>query len=70
MVENCAQLLDSIPDIESMFERKSKQEVQAILEEYLSTDKSSEATSRETQKYNNTSDTKVDQAFAELMNGS
>ena len=69
MVENCAQLLDSIPDIESMFERKTKQEVQAILEEYLSTDKSSEATSSETQKYNTASDSKVDKAFAELMNG-
>lgn len=67
MVKDCAQLLDSIPDIESLFERKTKDEVQAILDEYLSTDNSSEATSNETQKYNTSSTSKVDKAFQELM---
>tara|TARA_R100000664_G_C2629836_1_gene59923 strand:+ start:84 stop:293 length:210 start_codon:yes stop_codon:yes gene_type:complete len=67
MVEDCAQLLDSIPDIESLFERKTKDQVQAILDEYLSTDASSETASNETQKYNTTSTSKVDRAFQELM---
>ena len=67
MVEDCNQLLDSVPDIESLFERKTKDEVQAILDEYLSTDASSESASSETQKYNTSSTTKVDKAFQELL---
>ncbi len=65
MVDNCAELLESIPDTESLFERKTSEEIQTLLDDYLSSDSSSEATSKETQKYN--SHSKVDSAFQELM---
>ena len=67
MVEDCVQLLESIPDIGSLFDKKTTEEVQALLDEYLSTDNSSESNSSETRKYNTTSTSKVDQAFQELM---
>ena len=67
MVEACAHLLESIPDIGSLFDKKTTEEVQALLDEYLSTDNSSESNSSETRKYNTSSSSKVDQAFQELM---
>lgn len=67
MVEDCAQLLESIPDIGSLFDKKTTEEVQALLDEYLSTDNSSESNSSETRKYNTSSSSKVDKAFQELM---
>ena len=67
MVEDCAQLLESIPDIGSLFDKKTTEEVQSLLDEYLSTDNSSESNSSETRKYNTSSTSKVDQAFQELM---
>jgi len=67
MVDDCAELLDSVPDIESLFDRKSADEIQAILDEYLSSDTSSEMSSKETHKYGNNTKNKVDQAFRSLM---
>ncbi len=67
MVGDCAQLLESIPDIASLFDKKSTEDVQSLLDEYLSTDASSESSSSETHKYSTTSTSKVDKAFQELM---
>jgi hypothetical protein len=62
MVDDCESLLESIPDIEGLFEQKTKDEIQAILDDFLSSDTSSESSSRETRKYGN-----VDAAVKELM---
>ena len=67
MVDDCAQLLDSVPDIEALFDRKTGDEIQAILDEYLSSDTSSEMSSKETHKYGNNTRNKVDRAFQSLM---
>jgi len=63
-------LLDRMPDVDSLFERLSSEQVDAILDAQLSGDKSAESRSSETTKYapsNGTSE--VDRAFNELMNG-
>ena len=52
-VADCQTLLDSVPDISKIFERKTSDEVQAILDDFLSTDSSSENRSTETEKYGN-----------------
>ena len=67
MVEDCAKLLESIPDIESLFDRKTSQELQSLLDEYLSSDSSSEASSKETHKYGDNTSNKLNQAFSTLM---
>ena len=67
MVEDCAQLLESNPDIGSLFDKKTTEEGQSLLDEYLSTDSSSEKSSSETTKYNNVNNNKVDAAFQKLM---
>jgi hypothetical protein len=51
-VENCDELVDSVPDISLLFKRQTTSEVQAILDEYLSSDVTSENASSETEKYN------------------
>ena len=68
MVEDCAALLESVPDVETLFERKTTDEIQSLLDEYLSSDSSSEASSSETHKYNTSTTSKVDKAYKELMN--
>jgi len=67
--ERCAELLDSIPDFDTLFERKTTQDVNAMLDEYLSGDQSAETSSSETEKYAATTTTTdpVDAAFDELM---
>jgi hypothetical protein len=65
----CAQLLDSVPDMSELFERKSVEEVNNILEGFLSGDDTAESTSSEV-LYNGAAETgenSVDQAFAELL---
>jgi hypothetical protein len=52
-VADCQGLLDSVPEISKIFERKTSDEVQAILDDFLSTDTSSENRSSETEKYGN-----------------
>jgi hypothetical protein len=59
-------LIQSVPDIETQFQRLSTQEVQALLDEFLSSDATSESRSVETKKYN--TDNKVDEAFSKFMN--
>ena len=46
---------------------KTTDEIQGLLDEYLSPDSSSEASSRETHKYNKSATSKVDKAYQELM---
>ena len=64
-VADCAELLESIPDISGIFERKTSEEVQAILDESFSSDSSSESGSSETRKYNEKS--QVQSAYEKLM---
>lgn len=66
-VADCQELLDSVPVIDSLFERKSSDEVQALLTAYLSSDHSAETSSSETQKYNSDTGSNVDEAFAAFM---
>ena len=66
-VADCAELLESVPEIGGLFERKTTEEIKSILDDFLSTDQSSESRSRETSKYNNGS-SGVDKAFDKFMN--
>jgi len=66
-ITNCDELLESIPDIGGLFERKTAAELQALLDDFLSTDTSSESRSTETTKYKKGS-TDVDEAFKNFMN--
>jgi hypothetical protein len=49
--EQCAEILDTVPDLDALFEKKSTAEVQAILDGHLSGDSSAEGESKETAKY-------------------
>jgi len=61
-----AALLDSIPEFDSLFERHTPQQIDAILDEQLAGNGSAESRSTETTKYGkNKSD--VDRAFDELL---
>ncbi len=69
--ESCKEVLDSIPDMDDLFERKTTSDVEQLLDGYLSDDDSAEDRSTETVKYGATSSTEgeassVDAAFAEL----
>ena len=59
-------LLDSIPDLESLFERHTPEQIDAILDEQLAGNASAESRSTETTKYGN-GKSDVDRAFDELM---
>ena len=59
-------LLDSMPDFESLFDRHTSAEIDAILDEQLSGNASAESRSTETTKYGN-GKSNVDRAFDELM---
>mgnify|MGYP002621675945 CR=1 FL=1 len=66
--EQCSQWLDSIPDFDSLFERKTPEEVGALLDEFLLGEESAEETSSETHKYAGSSAASaVDAAFNELV---
>jgi len=71
--ERCRELLETVPDLDTMFakNRKTTQEVQAILDDYLLDDSVIEEVSSESVKYNdsgeNKSDDAVGTAFAELL---
>jgi hypothetical protein len=63
-----AQWLDSIPDMDSLFERKSPEDVGGLLDEFLLGEESAEETSTETRKYaGDTAASSVDAAFNELV---
>ena len=59
-------LLDSMPDIDSLFERHTPEQIDAILDEQLAGNGSAESRSKETTKYGN-GKSDVDRAFDELM---
>ena len=71
---SCNELLETIPDFNTLFERKTPEDVQRMLDEYLAGDNAEEFSS-ETTKYggNNTttntsnSGSTVDDAFKELL---
>ena len=58
--------LDQIPDFTEVFERKTPQQVQNMLDEFLLGESDAEEMSAETTKYNGTQSS-IDQAFNELM---
>ena len=63
-------LLDRMPDVDTLFERLSPEQVDAILDAQLSGNASAESRSSETAKYGPSNGTsEVDRAFNELMNG-
>jgi hypothetical protein len=59
-------LLDSLPDIDALFERHTPQQIDAILDEQLAGNGSAESRSKETTKYSN-GPSAVDRAFDDLM---
>ena len=67
----CKEWLENIPDFNTLFERKTPDEVGQLLDEFLSGNASAEERSTETTKYgkdgNDTTD--VDAAFSELLGG-
>lgn len=71
--EECKDLLDTLPDIDTLFERQSTADVQKKLDEYFSDDESAEDSSKESVKYSeaakSTTDsaTSVEAAFADLV---
>ena len=63
-------LLDRMPDVDTLFERLSPEQVDAILDAQLSGDSSAESRSSETAKYGPANGkSEVDRAFNELMSG-
>ena len=67
--EDVARSLDSIPDFTTVFDRKTPEQVQAMLDQFLLSEEDAEDASTETSKYSNSSssDDKVTKAFAELL---
>jgi hypothetical protein len=64
--EKCAELLENIPDFDGLFTRKTPEEIQTMLDEWLAGE---EEGSEDVVKYdNNGKTTSVDSAFNELMN--
>lgn len=72
--EECKELLDNVPDFDTLFERKSADDISKLLDEHLAadTDKDAEAVSTQTSKYGGATKAKdmsdIDKAFAELSN--
>ena len=66
-VGDCQALLDSVPDIGGLFDRKTTEDIQSILDDFLSTDTSSENRSSETTKYSKKGSS-VDEEFKNFMN--
>ena len=71
--ESCSELLESIPELDSLFERKSTEEVGSLLDGFVNSGvEDPEAVSSETQKFGTKTDSPteevnaVDAAFAEL----
>jgi hypothetical protein len=60
--------LNSIQDIMELFERKTPDEVEKLLEEFISGGVDAEGNSTETVQYSKTNTDSVDSAFNELMN--
>ena len=62
--------LDSIPEISELFDRKTPQDVQSMLDEFLLSQEDAEGVSKESEHYTApTEGSDVDKAFSELLNG-
>ena len=66
-IADCQDLLDSVPNIDNLFDVKTSEEVQTLLDGYLSSDNSAESSSNETQKFTKQTGESVDAAFAAFM---
>ena len=69
--KRCKEFLENIPEFNTLFERKTPEEVGQLLDEFLSGEEGAEARSSETTKYGSDSkdSTDVDAAFEELLGG-
>ena len=67
--EQRSKFLSDIPDFDEVFEsaRKTPDEVQNMLDEFLLNEEDAEDVSTETTKYNNSNSSAVDKAFEELL---
>lgn len=63
-IASCDELLESVPDIEAQFTRHTSEDIQNIMNEFLSSDSSSESSSSETTKYNKS---KVDSTLDKFL---
>jgi hypothetical protein len=66
--DRCAELLETIPDFESLFERKSTEEVRAILDEFLSSDSGKSDVERYGSQTEESTSDSVEAAFKDLLN--
>jgi len=64
--DKCAELLESIPEFETLFERKTPEEVGAMLDEWLEGDATAED-GKESTKYNTSETDQVKAAFDDLL---
>lgn len=62
--DECEQILDSVPDFDKLHKRRTSEEVQGLLDSYLSGDNDTDA---ETTKYGGTTASSVDDALNSLM---
>ncbi len=63
----CQEIVDTVPDLDSLFERKTTEQVQGILDEYLNSEVDAESASSETTKYGSaTASNDVEAALKEL----
>ena len=67
--DKCAQLLESIPEFDTLFERKTPEEVGAMLDEWLEGDAGADD-GKETTKYATTETDQVKAAFDDLLSAS
>jgi hypothetical protein len=67
--ERVPALLETIPDIMGLFKRSTPEEIDQILDAFLSGDSGAEARSSETAKYSTNEKSSVDAAFDELLSG-
>jgi hypothetical protein len=67
--EDCKELMDSVPDFNTLHERKTSAEVTAILDEYLASDASAEDASSEVRvsAKANKATSAIDSAFKDLL---
>ena len=63
----CKELLENIPDFNTLFERKTPEDVGQMLDEFLAGEESAEERSKETTKYGDDTTKDVDAAFEELL---
>jgi len=68
-VDAISPLLDRMPDFDSLFERQTPEQIDAILDEQLANDGSAESRSSQTTKYGSEKKDTVDREFDELLAG-